>query len=57
VARRSLLLSLIGICLGSVNSSWTNVRLPGVLQRLAAMYLITGALECAFMRTSQNITP
>ncbi|CAH0717685.1 unnamed protein product, partial [Brenthis ino] len=57
VARRSLLLSLIGICLSSVNVSWVNVRFPGVLQRLAAMYLIVGALECAFMRTSQNITP
>ncbi|CAK1590934.1 unnamed protein product [Parnassius mnemosyne] len=57
VARRSLFLALIGICLGSVNVSWTNVRLPGVLQRLAAMYLIVGTLECAFMRTSQNITP
>ncbi|CAG5026641.1 unnamed protein product [Parnassius apollo] len=57
VARRSLFLALIGICLGSINVSWANVRLPGVLQRLAAMYLIVGALECAFMRTSQNITP
>ncbi|CAH2097531.1 unnamed protein product [Euphydryas editha] len=57
VARRSLLLSLIGICLGSVNVSWYNVRFPGVLQRLAAMYFIVGSLECAFMRTSQNITP
>lgn len=57
VARRSLLLSLIGICLSSINVSWVNVRFPGVLQRLAAMYLIVGALECAFMRTSQNITP
>ncbi|XP_047540046.1 heparan-alpha-glucosaminide N-acetyltransferase-like [Vanessa atalanta] len=57
VARRSLLLSLIGICLSSVGVSWAGVRLPGVLQRLAAMYLVVGALECAFMRTSQNITP
>ncbi|KAF9420505.1 hypothetical protein HW555_003255 [Spodoptera exigua] len=57
VATRSLLLSLIGIVLGSSNSSWIDVRLPGVLQRLAAMYLIVGALECAFMRTSQDITP
>ncbi|XP_050671269.1 heparan-alpha-glucosaminide N-acetyltransferase-like [Leptidea sinapis] len=57
VIYRSLALSLIGICLGSVNVSWGDVRLPGVLQRLAAMYLIVGALECAFMRTSQNIVP
>ncbi|XP_073962435.1 heparan-alpha-glucosaminide N-acetyltransferase-like [Choristoneura fumiferana] len=57
VARRSLLMSLAGVVLGSVNVSWTDVRLPGVLQRLAAMYFIVGALECAFMRTSQNITP
>ncbi|CAG9570896.1 unnamed protein product [Danaus chrysippus] len=57
VARRSLLLSLIGICLGSVNTNWSYVRFPGVLQRLAAMYLIVGSLECAFMRTSQNIVP
>ncbi|XP_013137858.1 PREDICTED: heparan-alpha-glucosaminide N-acetyltransferase-like [Papilio polytes] len=57
VARRSLFLSLIGICLSSVDVSWCDVRLPGVLQRLAAMYLIVGALECAFMRTSQNMTP
>ncbi|XP_013182542.1 PREDICTED: heparan-alpha-glucosaminide N-acetyltransferase-like [Papilio xuthus] len=57
VARRSLFLSLIGICLSSVDVSWSDVRLPGVLQRLAAMYLIVGALECAFMRTSQNMTP
>ncbi|XP_038218278.1 heparan-alpha-glucosaminide N-acetyltransferase-like [Zerene cesonia] len=57
VAQRSLLMSLMGICLSSVNASWVDVRLPGVLQRLAAMYLIVGALECAFMRTSQNITP
>ncbi|KAH9636318.1 hypothetical protein HF086_003285 [Spodoptera exigua] len=57
VATRSLMLSLIGIVLGSSNSSWIDVRLPGVLQRLAAMYLIVGALECAFMRTSQDITP
>ncbi|KAM3961405.1 heparan-alpha-glucosaminide N-acetyltransferase [Aphomia sociella] len=57
VARRSLLLAFLGIVLGSVNVSWSNVRLPGVLQRLAAMYLVVGALECAFMRTSQNITP
>ncbi|KAL0861306.1 hypothetical protein ABMA27_008865 [Loxostege sticticalis] len=57
VARRSLFLSLIGIVLSSQLVSWDNVRFPGVLQRLAAMYLIVGALECAFMRTSQNITP
>ncbi|XP_037874035.1 heparan-alpha-glucosaminide N-acetyltransferase [Bombyx mori] len=57
VVRRSLFLSLIGIVLGSADSTWTDVRLPGVLQRLAAMYLIVGALECALMRTTQNITP
>ncbi|XP_045513819.1 heparan-alpha-glucosaminide N-acetyltransferase-like [Pieris brassicae] len=57
VAQRSLLMSIVGICLSSVNASWYDVRWPGVLQRLAAMYLIVGALECAFMRTSQNITP
>lgn len=57
VAYRALMMSFIGIVLGSTNSSWVDVRLPGVLQRLAAMYLIVGALECAFMRTSQNITP
>ncbi|RVE50772.1 hypothetical protein evm_004521 [Chilo suppressalis] len=57
VASRSLSMALIGIMLSSVNVSWDNVRFPGVLQRLAAMYLIVGALECAFMRTSQNITP
>ncbi|KAL4703761.1 hypothetical protein ACJJTC_017549 [Scirpophaga incertulas] len=57
VVRRSIVLSLIGIILSSVNVSWDNVRLPGVLQRLAAMYLIVGSLECAFMSTNQNITP
>lgn len=57
VATRSLMLSLIGIVLSSSNSSWMDVRLPGVLQRLAAMYFIVGCLECAFMRTSQDITP
>lgn len=57
VARRSLMLSLIGIVLSSAHVSWIDVRFAGVLQRLAAMYLIVGALECAFMRTSQNITP
>ncbi|XP_063629468.1 heparan-alpha-glucosaminide N-acetyltransferase-like [Cydia splendana] len=57
VALRSLLMAMAGVVLGSVNTSWAGVRLPGVLQRLAAMYLIVGALECAFMRTSQNITP
>ncbi|XP_060807203.1 heparan-alpha-glucosaminide N-acetyltransferase [Amyelois transitella] len=57
IARRSLLLAILGVILGSVNVSWSNVRLPGVLQRLAAMYLIVGSAECAFMRTSQNITP
>ncbi|XP_072948282.1 heparan-alpha-glucosaminide N-acetyltransferase-like isoform X2 [Epargyreus clarus] len=57
IARRALVMSLIGICLSSVDVSWSNVRLPGVLQRLAAMYFIVGAFECAFMRTSQNITP
>ncbi|XP_026750425.1 heparan-alpha-glucosaminide N-acetyltransferase-like [Galleria mellonella] len=57
VARRALAMAVLGIVLGSVNVSWSNVRLPGVLQRLAAMYLIVGALECAFMKTSQDITP
>ncbi|KAJ0171377.1 hypothetical protein K1T71_012927 [Dendrolimus kikuchii] len=57
VARRSLMMALIGILLGSVDSSWNDVRLPGVLQRLAAMYLIVGAVECAFISTTQNITP
>ncbi|XP_026332744.1 heparan-alpha-glucosaminide N-acetyltransferase-like [Hyposmocoma kahamanoa] len=57
VARRALFMALIGIILGAVQVSWTNVRLPGVLQRLAAMYFIVGAVECFFMRTSQNITP
>ncbi|CAB3229441.1 unnamed protein product [Arctia plantaginis] len=57
VARRSLTLSLIGVVLSSSNVSWVDVRLPGVLQRLAAMYLIVGAIECAAMKTSQNITP
>ncbi|XP_028168609.1 heparan-alpha-glucosaminide N-acetyltransferase-like [Ostrinia furnacalis] len=57
VARRSLVLALIGIVLSSQLVSWEHVRLPGVLQRLAAMYLIVGALECTFMPTSQNITP
>ncbi|XP_049880375.1 heparan-alpha-glucosaminide N-acetyltransferase-like [Pectinophora gossypiella] len=57
VARRALLLAIIGIILGAVNVSWAHVRLPGVLQRLAAMYLVVGALECVFMPTSQNITP
>ncbi|XP_041974872.1 heparan-alpha-glucosaminide N-acetyltransferase-like [Aricia agestis] len=57
VCRRSLLLCLVGIVLGASNTSFAGVRLPGVLQRLAAAYLIVGALECAFMRTTINITP
>ncbi|XP_030034181.2 heparan-alpha-glucosaminide N-acetyltransferase [Manduca sexta] len=57
VARRSLMLSLIGIVISSVDATWSDVRFGGVLQRLAAMYLIVGAVECAFMRTTQNITP
>lgn len=57
VARRSLFLALIGIALGSVDVNWQTVRLPGVLQRLAGMYLLAGALECACMKTTQTITP
>ncbi|XP_075985188.1 heparan-alpha-glucosaminide N-acetyltransferase-like [Anticarsia gemmatalis] len=57
IARRSLLMALLGVVLSSRCVSWTDVRVGGVLQRLAAMYLLVGALECAFMRTSQNITP
>ncbi|XP_059055711.1 heparan-alpha-glucosaminide N-acetyltransferase-like [Achroia grisella] len=57
IVRRSMALAILGIVLGSQNVSWSNLRLPGVLQRLAAMYLVVGALECVFMRTSQNITP
>ncbi|KAI5631758.1 hypothetical protein NE865_15522 [Phthorimaea operculella] len=57
VFRRALVMSLIGIVLGSVNASWAEVRLPGVLQRLAFMYLLVGAVECVFHVTSANITP
>lgn len=55
MARRSLLMACLGVVLGSTNVTWASVRLPGVLQRLAAMYLIVGALECAFMKTNQDI--
>lgn len=57
IARRSLVMAVIGIVLSSVNTTWSDVRLPGVLQRLAAMYLIVGAVECAFIATTQVITP
>ncbi|GBP55981.1 Heparan-alpha-glucosaminide N-acetyltransferase [Eumeta japonica] len=55
VARRSLVMAMIGVLLGSANVNWNNLRLPGVLQRLAAMYFIVGAIECAFINVSQNI--
>ncbi|KAI5639277.1 heparan-alpha-glucosaminide N-acetyltransferase [Phthorimaea operculella] len=57
VFRRALLMTLIDIVLSSENVSWSEVRLPGVLQRLAFMYLLVGAVECVFHVTSANITP
>lgn len=57
VARRSLFLALIGLLLGSLGASWDTIRLPGVLQRLAAMYLVVGALECAYMKISADLRP
>lgn len=55
VIRRSLFMSLIGLLLGSLGSSTETIRLPGVLQRLAAMYLIVGSLECGFMKISTDL--
>ncbi|XP_048484368.1 heparan-alpha-glucosaminide N-acetyltransferase [Plutella xylostella] len=57
VARRSLFLAIIGIVLGSVNSGWSGARLPGVLQRLAALHLLAGAVEVVAISTDQGIVP
>lgn len=57
VAWRSLTLALVGLLLTSSGASVWDVRLPGVLQRLAAMYLIIGGIECLFMKTSQGLVP
>ncbi|CAG9124516.1 unnamed protein product [Plutella xylostella] len=57
VSRRSLFLAIIGIVLGSVNSGWSGARLPGVLQRLAALHLLAGAVEVVAISTDQGIVP
>jgi len=47
ILRRSLLLFAIGIVYSSVTASGIDIRLLGVLQRIALCYLFTGLLYCA----------
>jgi predicted acyltransferase len=49
VFRRSILLFVLGIfCYGGVASSWPDIRLVGVLQRIALAYCFAGLFFCFF---------
>jgi len=51
ILRRSLLLFLLGIIYsGGLRSGWPDVRLMGVLQRIALAYCFAGLLFCYFRR-------
>ncbi len=47
IVRRAVLMYVLGlIYYGGMGSGWSDIRLMGVLQRLAICYLITGLLFC-----------
>lgn len=56
---RGVKLILIGVCLESrnYNNSLANVRLPGVLQRLGASYVLAGVLEAGLASPSTEHKP
>ncbi|MBX7255511.1 MAG: DUF5009 domain-containing protein [Candidatus Hydrogenedentes bacterium] len=49
IARRAVLMYMLGLVYyGGMGGGWSDIRLMGVLQRLAICYLITGLLFCHF---------
>lgn len=52
VIKRSIILVLLGLMLNSHgrNSTFDNLRFPGVLQRIGVTYLIVGLMEAVFAK-------
>ncbi|PAA69220.1 hypothetical protein BOX15_Mlig028904g1, partial [Macrostomum lignano] len=53
VCRRSALLFALGVCLTSRNVPLDQLRIPGVLQRLAVAYFCVATVEIALVRAGQ----